>query len=115
METRTTVTRAKCPAAEDRFRPVREYAWVTSLVENQAEGNVGQFVTVQFNLLDSDGEILASATRSSRFRARIRSSQWAHRWRFPTVGKSPRWRPPWRSATTRTSTLNRSPRSPPER
>jgi hypothetical protein len=37
-----------------------EYAWVTSLVENQAEDNVGQFVTVQFNLLDSDGEILAS-------------------------------------------------------
>jgi hypothetical protein len=27
---------------------------VTSLVENQAEDNVGQFVTVQFNLLDVD-------------------------------------------------------------
>jgi hypothetical protein len=43
------------------FGQSQEYAWVTSLVENQAEDNVGQFVTVQFNLLDSDGEILASA------------------------------------------------------
>jgi hypothetical protein len=44
-----------------------EYAWVTSLVENQAEDNVGQFVTVQFNLLDSDGEILASTEQVEAF------------------------------------------------
>jgi hypothetical protein len=43
------------------------YAWVTSLVENQAEGNVGQFVTVGFNLLDSHGEILASADQVEKF------------------------------------------------
>jgi hypothetical protein len=40
---------------------------VTSLVENLAEGNVGQFVTVQFNLLDSDGEILASTDQVEDF------------------------------------------------
>jgi hypothetical protein len=44
-----------------------EYAWVTSLVENQSEGNIGQFVTVQFNLLDSDGEILASTDQVEEF------------------------------------------------
>jgi hypothetical protein len=44
-----------------------EYAWVTSLVENQAEDNVGQFVTVQFNLLDSAGEILASTDQVESF------------------------------------------------
>lgn len=44
-----------------------EYAWVTSLVENQSEGNIGQFVTVQFNLLDSAGEILASTDQVESF------------------------------------------------
>jgi hypothetical protein len=43
------------------------YAWVTSLVENQAEDNVGQFDTVGFNLLDSDGEIVASADHVEKF------------------------------------------------
>ena len=43
------------------------YAWVTSLVENQAEDNVGQFVTIRFDLLDSDGEILASADQVEKF------------------------------------------------
>jgi hypothetical protein len=43
------------------------YAWVTSLVENQAENNVGQFVTIGFNLLDSHGKILASADHSEKF------------------------------------------------
>jgi hypothetical protein len=43
------------------------YAWVTSLVENQAQDNVGQFVTVGFTLLDSDGEILAKADQVERF------------------------------------------------
>ena len=43
------------------------YAWATSLVENQAEDNVGQFVTVGFKLLDSDGKILASADQSEKF------------------------------------------------
>jgi len=42
-------------------------AWVTSLVEYQAENNVGQFVTVGFNLLDSDGEILASTDQVEKF------------------------------------------------
>jgi hypothetical protein len=44
-----------------------EYAWVTSLVENQSEGNIGQFVTVQFSLLDSNGEILASTDQVESF------------------------------------------------
>ena len=44
-----------------------EYAWVTSLVENQSKGNIGQFVTVQFNLLDSEGEILASTDQVESF------------------------------------------------
>jgi hypothetical protein len=43
------------------------YAWVTSLVENQAEDNVGQFVTIRFDLLDSDGEILARADHAEKF------------------------------------------------
>jgi hypothetical protein len=43
------------------------YAWVTSLVENQTEDNVGQFVTIGFNLLDSDGEILAKADHVEKF------------------------------------------------
>jgi hypothetical protein len=43
------------------------YAWVTSLVENQAEGNVGQFVTIRFNLLDSHGEILARVDHVEKF------------------------------------------------
>jgi hypothetical protein len=50
------------------------YAWVTSLVENQAEDNVGQFVTVQFNLLDSDGEILARDR--VRGREQLSRSRW---------------------------------------
>src|SRR5207342_3785778 len=49
------------------FRQSEEYAWVTSLVENQAEDNVGEFVRVQFNLLDSDGEILASTDQVEAF------------------------------------------------
>ena len=44
-----------------------EYAWVTSLVENQSEGNIGQFVIVQFNLQDSAGEILASIGQDESF------------------------------------------------
>jgi hypothetical protein len=40
---------------------------VTSLVENLAEDNVGEFVTVQFNLLDTDGEILASTDQVEAF------------------------------------------------
>ena len=43
------------------------YAWATSLVENKAEGNVGQFVTVGFNLLDSHGKIVASADQVEKF------------------------------------------------
>ena len=40
---------------------------MTSLVENQTADNIGQFVTVQFNLLDSDGKVLGRAHRVDAF------------------------------------------------
>jgi hypothetical protein len=48
------------------FGRAGEYAWVTSLVENTSQ-DVGQFVTVQFNLLDSSGKILASESQVEQF------------------------------------------------
>jgi hypothetical protein len=61
------------------FGQSQEYAWVTSLVENQSEGNIGQFVTVQFNLLGADGEILASTDQVEEFSHADRSSRWVHK------------------------------------
>ncbi len=42
--------------------------WVTSLVQNSSK-KVGQFVTVQFNLLDSNGRILKSESQLEQFSA----------------------------------------------
>lgn len=44
-----------------------EYAWVTSLVQNQSADNVGHFVTVQFNLYDKSGELIASEEQVEDF------------------------------------------------
>jgi hypothetical protein len=86
---------------------------VTSLVENQAEDNVGQFVTIQFNLLDSDGEILASTEQVEAFSRADQKLAVGTQVDIPDRGKVPKWRPPWRSAITRTSMLSRFPRSLP--
>lgn len=43
------------------------YAFVTAFIKNKAESNVGRFVTVQFNLRDSAGEILASTDHVEAF------------------------------------------------
>ena len=40
---------------------------VTSLVQNQSEDNVGRFVTVQFNLYDKSGELIASTEQVESF------------------------------------------------
>ena len=44
-----------------------EYAWVTSLVQNQSADNVSHFVTVQFNLYDKSGELIASTDQVESF------------------------------------------------
>ena len=44
-----------------------EYAWVTSLVENQSADNIGRFVTVQFNVFDKDGDLIASTEQVEEF------------------------------------------------
>jgi hypothetical protein len=49
------------------FGQFREYAWVTSLVENLAEDNVGELITVRFNLLDPEGRILARTEQVEGF------------------------------------------------
>lgn len=43
-----------------------EYVWVTSLVKNTS-GTVGQTVTVQFNVLDDKGSIIASTDQVEAF------------------------------------------------
>ena len=43
-----------------------DYAWVTSLVKNTT-GDVGHFVTVQFNVLDKAGNIIASDSQVEQF------------------------------------------------
>lgn len=44
-----------------------EYAWVTSLVQNQSADNVGHFVTVQFNAYDKSGELIESTEQVESF------------------------------------------------
>jgi hypothetical protein len=44
-----------------------DYGWVSAIVTNSSSENVGRFVTVQFNLLDSDGELVTSAEQIESF------------------------------------------------
>lgn len=52
---------------ETGFGQDGEYAWVTSLVQNQSAENVAHFVTVQFNLFDKTGELIASEEQVETF------------------------------------------------
>lgn len=49
------------------FGQHEEYAWVTSLVQNQSDANIGRFVTVQFNLYDKSGELIQSTEQVESF------------------------------------------------
>jgi hypothetical protein len=51
---------------EAGFGQTDEYVWVTALVHNNSE-YVGQTVTVNFNVLDADGNILASESQVESF------------------------------------------------
>lgn len=44
-----------------------EYAWVTSLVQNQSDDNIGRLVTVQFNLYDKGGDLIQSTDQVESF------------------------------------------------
>lgn len=72
-------TTTDAEAADDAEKPVGElldsgfgqsgeYVWVTSLVKNTSP-DVGQFVTVQFNVLDAKGKLLASESQVEQFTA----------------------------------------------
>lgn len=50
---------------EEGFGQEAEYAWVTALVHNV--GQVGEFATVQFNLYDDGGTLIASAEQVESF------------------------------------------------
>lgn len=49
------------------FGQLDQYVWVSSLVQNLSEDNVGRFVTIQFNVLDNAGEILTSTDQVEIF------------------------------------------------
>lgn len=44
-----------------------DYGWVSAIVTNSSSENVGKFVTVQFNLMDSKGELVASQEQVEQF------------------------------------------------
>ena len=44
-----------------------DYGWVSAIVTNTSSDNVGAFVTVQFNLLDSKGDLVASQEQVEMF------------------------------------------------
>lgn len=52
---------------ETGFGQDGEYAWVTSLVQNQSADNIGHFVTVQFNAYDKGGELIESTEQVESF------------------------------------------------
>lgn len=54
---------------DEGFGQEGEYAWATSVVEVTGPAAVGRFLTVQFNLLDAAGEIVASEEQ-------VESSAW---------------------------------------
>lgn len=56
----------KATILKSGFGQQNEYVWVTSLVRNDSS-KVGQTVTVQFNLLDAKGTILASDDQVESF------------------------------------------------
>jgi hypothetical protein len=51
---------------ESGFGQVGQYAWVTALVRNESDHG-GQTVTVNFNLLDKSGELVASGSQVASF------------------------------------------------
>lgn len=51
---------------ESGFGQSNEYAWVMALVKNQSD-HAGQTVTVNFNLKDSSGQLIASGSQVSAF------------------------------------------------
>jgi hypothetical protein len=64
----------KAPAKEPAAKLVKtgiggnkEYAWVAAIVTNASADNVGMFVTVNFNLLDKDGELVATQDQVEQF------------------------------------------------
>lgn len=44
-----------------------EYGFLSSIVTNSSADNVGRFVTVHFNMLDKDGELVASEDQVEMF------------------------------------------------
>lgn len=76
-----------------------DYGWVSAIVTNSSSENVGKFVTVQFNLLDSKGDLVASQEQVGMFTRPTRLWPSARRSRWLASRRSRRSKPPWGSAT----------------
>ena len=95
-----SVKATKAPAAKPAAKLVKTgiggnkgYAWVAAaLVTNASEDNVGRFVTVNFNLLDNDGELVATQNQVEQFTSAKQPSPWVPRLSWRARTRSPRWR-----------------------
>ncbi|GAA3558008.1 hypothetical protein GCM10022197_11660 [Microlunatus spumicola] len=63
----TPATEGKATLVKTGFGKDGDYGWASAIVTNSSADNVGMFVTVQFNLLDSKGELVASESQVEQF------------------------------------------------
>ena len=63
----STKASAKATLVKAGFGREGDYGWASAIVTNNSVNNVGMFVTVQFNLLDSKGDLVASEEQVEQF------------------------------------------------